>query len=530
MKSLIITFLLFITASLCVVAQDVQTGPQPLFPSEMPSEYLRGIRADSGAVPASFRILGARRSAAGITVDAILLDALGNFLAPSGVGGVWEASYGCRGEPIAAKASPLVDELTWTANSPANAVQVFIDHSLTSGNLAVEALRGLKAVLPGIAGTDSIGIAVFDHEMLELSAIDAPYVAAQSIAIDSLGPAAGLPAVHTAMMSGLHVLEGRGEESKALIMVTASNDMTTLSYSSADIVKKARAANIQVHVIKVGTMAHGYVYRYITAATGGRLYQLGKDQASDVAPIVREILYGMNQHLELFIPMKTAGTPCDDILLRVGLASDTDSLFADTIMIPFKERAFRTTRAVVAAFADTNEAGLQDYYPILAVLAEDLLADSAKTLQLVGHVSNDVKGDAIARGLERVNYVSDFLQAYGVPASQLRVRSEGSRHPLFYLQLDGTQRLLNNRVEAYFLIASDLPYTIAVSQFETEEQAGTDVAVWMDRGYKAYFEPIVVKRSPAYQVRLWGYATEKQANDDLLVVKNTFGVKGAVVE
>jgi len=85
-------------------------------------------------------------------------------------------------------------------------------------------------------------------------------------------------------------------------------------------------------------------------------------------------------------------------------------------------------------------------------------------------------------------------------------------------------------VEAYFLMASDLPYTITVGQYATESQAEEAVATWQDRGFKAYFDPVVVKREPAYQVKLWGYGTREDAEKDASRVKRKYHVTSTVVQ
>jgi hypothetical protein len=211
---------------------------------------------------------------------------------------------------------------------------------------------------------------------------------------------------------------------------------------------------------------------------------------------------------------------CDDLLIKISAGIEgTSDVFADTILVPRREKNFYSGRSIVAMFPDTTDRGLKDYYPILTALAEELMSDPAKHLQLVGHVSADLKGDADQRALERAGYVGDFLKAYGVKESQIGLSSDGNRKPVYYLQLDGTQRLMNNRVEAYFISDDDFPYTIVVDQFATEEQAIKGVESWESRGYKAFFEPIVVKRAPAYRLKLWGYRSRPEAEKAMSSVR-----------
>ncbi len=489
---------------------DVSTGPSVLLPSAIPSVYMRGM-SEGATVPVRVRLMGARMSAAGLTANVLLLDSLGNCLGPSVENGVWSARWGCRGEALTNTVVPIVEQTTWRTGTPNRRVEIVLDHSITSRNLAAEALLSLRDVLPGITSNDSIGVAVFDHTSLEISPLAPPTTAAERCGNAKLAAASGVPAVLTALLSGLRVFDGKPAEHNIIILVTASDDMASLAYSSADVVREAHKRGAEVYVVKVGSSLRGYVHRYLTAATGGRMYSLALDQMDHVGHIVREILYASKHHLEAFIPLRKDQLVCEDLLLHLGWAEEGGPLLADTLMFPLRDRAFRIHSAVVAAFEDTTERGLQDYYPILAVIAEDLMADSNKRLRLTGHVSPDVAGDALVRGFERAEHVAGYLKAYGVKEQQLDIQTAGNNKPLYYLQLDGTQRLLNNRVEASYLLPEDQPYTIMVERVASEELAIERVDAWTAKGFKAYFEPAVQDRKPVYDIILWGYRTKKDA-------------------
>lgn len=511
-RNLLLCLLLLCISGVAEAQVDVSTGPAPLQQSAVPSSYMRGA-ADRVGSPKSMRILGTRLSTAGIIVEAVLLDENGNFLGPMSELGAWTARLGCKTDPLAPVAIPIVDQTTWQSSTPSKRIEVLVDNSITSKNLTVDVLRGLRNILPGIAGTDSIGVATFDQTTLEVTPLTTPSAAAQSCAEFLPGNPAGIPAVYSAMMSALRVFDSKEAINNILVVVTASNDLATLSYSTADVVAKAKARGVRVFVVKVGSSAYGYVYRYVTAATGGRVYTIDQTQAELVADIIREILYSSKQHVEAFIPFTASSYNCNDVLVHVGYTPEGASALADTILVPLKDRAFRTTTATVAVFEDTTERGLQEFYPILAVLAEDMMSDSSKRIRLTGHVSPDLTGDAMARGQERAENVAAYLKAYGVKSKQIDVQSAGNSKPLYYLQLDGTQRLLNNRVEATFLLPDNLPYTIAVERVVSEELAASKVEAWEAKGYKAYFEPAVSGRKPVYDIILWGYRTKDDAQN-----------------
>ena len=499
---------LAVCSSLPLRAQDVSTGPSPLPANLSSSYYLRGVSNDTLAAVSRVHVAGYRRTPAGLSFQVVLTDERGNARSPKQAGGSWVIRSGCRGETMAALHAPIVTENTWQFDTPPTAAYVLVDHSLMSSNLAPAVLEALSDRAAGFAGMDSIGIAIFDHELFEVSPIDAPYRAGPRCAGLPQQPPAGIPAVYRALRHAISVVGSRG--SSYVVLVTASNDMASLGASVRTLVEQARSSDVAVVVIAVGPDVRGYEYRYLTAATGGRLYRLEATDAASAVDVLREVLYSAKQHLDVFIPRDTVA--CTDELFVIGWQPDTsDVVLADTIMVPDIVPDLATNRAVVALFPDTTNQGVEDYAAILQMVAEELMADTSRVLQLVGHVSPDVRSNHDDVAEDRVAVVVDALREAGVLRQQLRVRSDGSRRPLFYLQTDGTQRLLNNRVEAYYLRDADLPYTVLVGQYDAEELALQWVETWSGRGYRAYMEPILDGRKPAYQVRLWGFSTRQAA-------------------
>jgi hypothetical protein len=147
------------------------------------------------------------------------------------------------------------------------------------------------------------------------------------------------------------------------------------------------------------------------------------------------------------------------------------------------------------------------FYPSLALLAEELMENPEMKIELIGHAGRDVVNDAVPLGYERARSVADALMGWGVPPKAIQVRSEGASKPLYYFQLEEWQRRMNNRVEMRRITVDPTPYTIVVDQVASEELAEKAVSVWKDRNFKAYFEPVMTQRNPAYKIVLWGYAT-----------------------
>ncbi|MFM8439216.1 MAG: SPOR domain-containing protein, partial [Candidatus Kapaibacterium sp.] len=73
-----------------------------------------------------------------------------------------------------------------------------------------------------------------------------------------------------------------------------------------------------------------------------------------------------------------------------------------------------------------------------------------------------------------------------------------------------------------------LPFEIVTDYVESERDAQAAVQTWLKRSYKAYYEPVVVERTPVFRVKLWGYETEAGARDAAALIKKKYNVAAEV--
>ncbi len=522
----------FLAVSHSSVAQnDVSTGPSVLGTSDVPSTYMRGVTQTGGATPARLKILGTMAGLNGALVTrVVVLDSSGNHvpLNPDNTG--FTVDVGCRDMPFTRCSTAVTKERKWMLEGAGQSMVILCDNSMLSANTAKEVVRSVRNVVPSVSGRDSVSVVTYSH-VLDVVTPFVPTAQISEAADPAIVPApSGLSAVYTSTMSALQML-GEHTGIRSLVIVTTSDDNASFGTSTENLVRLAKKLDVHISVVRVGHSTRGYPYRYISAATGGRLYTVAEADVADVGSIIRELLLSIRQYSEITIPSDALqGVTCEDVWLRVQYEGGKSSaLVYDSLLLPTVERSYQTRPSIVATFGDTTEVGLQAFYPILASMAEMLMTDSTIRVELTGHVSGDIRTNADERGLERAEFVRGFLVAYGVKKAQIVTRSDGSRRPLYYIQLDGAQRLLNNRVEARLLYPDEHPYTITVDQVATEEQAGKQADVWEQRGFKAYFEPVVVGNAPAYRVKLWGYRTPEDARKDVRSIAR-FKPKSAIVE
>ncbi|MBK6418746.1 MAG: hypothetical protein IPF79_06120 [Ignavibacteria bacterium] len=164
-------------------------------------------------------------------------------------------------------------------------------------------MRSLRDVLPSVAGQDSVAVVLFDHDLLE-SLLSLLAAATEKCDPDKVPAADGLTAVYSACLSGLATLSDQ-KQGRVLIVITTSDDNASVSTSTADIVRRAAEMQATINVIRVGRSSRAYPYRYLSAATDGRLYTISEDETSNIGSIVREILYASKHALDITIPCGT---------------------------------------------------------------------------------------------------------------------------------------------------------------------------------------------------------------------------------
>lgn len=490
---------------------DISTGPSSgksspfLTRNSSPALWMRGV-SDRQAEAASIRVIGAVVRDNRVVYDCILLDAQGNALSNDQLVGQWQAEVRCRTSGTSESTSAPPANHVWTAGSPNVAAVVCIDNSLISNGIAKPIVTGLQQVLPGIPGKDSMGVVLYDHAIVELSPLAPLADVGRAISPSLIPPVYGLTGMYSAAMTGLSMLSSTPTSERLLIVIAASNDNASLQHSYSAVVERARSLGVRIHTIRVGPAAMGYVYRSIAAATGGRSYMLQTSEAQTAGDVVREMLLAHRQHLRGSVRLPKSDAPCESMTVRIGLTNGTVTL-SDSIRLPLSGIDYRSPYLAVALFADSTTDMVRAFYPSLALLAEELMENPEMKIELIGHAGRDVVNDAVPLGYERARSVADALMGWGVPPKAIQVRSEGASKPLYYFQLEEWQRRMNNRVEMRRITVDPTPYTIVVDQVASEELAEKAVSLWKDRNFKAYFEPVMTQRNPAYKVVLWGYAT-----------------------
>ena len=507
-------------AAMTGLAQEISTGPG-LPRSESRSTYFRGMVNDSTIAPARLRVMGVNESAEGeLRAEVIVLDAEGNILPISLDRMPMSAEVVCRGSSPSAHTVRIGNTVDASTTPPAVHLYMLCDNSMLSGTLARDVVLSLQRNFADAIGDDQLGLGLFNQSFSTILPMGSFARLNSDLQVADLPPADGLSSLYAATQNACRMLASASGK-RALILVTATPDNATPFSTTMDVVRMARDAKIPVFVVRVGLEASGQPLRYISSATGGRMYTLQEDETSAIGDIVREVLYAQKWSTEVVVQADVQDfVNCETPWLRLKLDGNPSPFpVIDSISLTPLDLTLETSPAVVALFRDTTDRDLRDFYQSLLVISEVLTQNAAMTIELTGHVSRDVGASSDARALERANQVRSFLIANGVLAKQIVVRSEGSRKPRYYFQTDGTRRLLNNRVEARLLVNGSNTHNITVEQVDNEQTAMLRMKLWKDRNLNAFFEPVLEDGVTRYRIKLWGFATLAEAKSVVTKIK-----------
>lgn len=307
----------------------------------------------------------------------------------------------------------------------------------------------------------------------------------------------------------LEEISGSGELGDIIILYVFSNDNSSIFYDAADIAKLAQEKSVKIYPIIIGTAVNTNAFKYIANSSGGRMYNIDESSIGDAKSILHEIVFGQKSYYNLQFDVSKLDSNRNLVLsLQTG-----ETLLMDNFkMILSPEPQYSDYQAIAGfEFKDTTvQAG---FLPNIKILAEVMKKNPAMTVELIGH--SGIEGNESITydlALIRSQNVRRLLLSYGVEPKQIRVVSEGSSKPIYYLEQSAWQTYYNRRVEIRWIVPEQLPYEILAESFPSEELALKKVEEWEKLGYKAYYDRYLKHNNPHYRVRIWGYATIDEAN------------------
>lgn len=320
------------------------------------------------------------------------------------------------------------------------------------------------------------------------------------------------------------------KEKNIIVTFNYTADNSSFLHSINDVINKSNDLNVKIYNINLSNINETYNSKVFSYLKGNTYYYTNDEELDKINTILNEILYSQKYYYETSINNKVFKiVGCDFLKTELNYTTNL-GILSDLIFSDYKT-SYSLNRFKTITLFDYKNAQIKDEFDSqLELLAKTLINNPNNNIELVGH--SGIEGDndfCYEIGQKRANKIKDYLVSKGVNSNQIKVRTEGSNKPIYYLTKFSWQEAFNRRVELRWLDPESLPYEIVTDISESEYKAENKVKLWIEKGYKSYFERYLTNNSPNYKVKIWGFKSLKEAEDNIVKLK-TLENKNYIIE
>lgn len=332
-------------------------------------------------------------------------------------------------------------------------------------------------------------------------------------------PEKNLNNLYLVMYDFLEKFQSDDDNENIIINLAFSGDNSSMYIDAKDVASIALERNFKIYNIIVGTAANTSSFLYMSNFTGGKLYFLENDAFENLEKIIKEILLSRCSYYSIeFSVQEIENFP---FTITYNLQ---DKTLTDKFKVYYEPEEQYSDYQIVALFENKSIILDNKFIPQLKKLAEIAKDNNNYTLEIIGYA--EIEGSekfTNELAFNRAKTVAEFLVEYGVPKQQIRIASEGSSKPIYFLAQTSWQKMYNRRVEIRWINPEKLPYEIIIAEdYNSEKIASEKVKIWEDRAFKAYYERMLKNNMPYYRVKLWGYASKEEAENVLKNLKKKY--------
>ncbi|MFN4768788.1 MAG: hypothetical protein ACK5JL_02000 [Candidatus Kapaibacterium sp.] len=342
------------------------------------------------------------------------------------------------------------------------------------------------------------------------------------------GEASGLCAMFRSAYTCLQKFDATSGYDNVLVVLSAGADNASIAYSADDLIKKATAKRARIISIGVGDFADSYTLRLLASRTGGVFYSLPVERTGQITDILREINNGVHGAYAFRVPVKTpASGSCDDgrVVLEVGLQKGSRSSLRDTLHVVSGIENDLLRPQILCLFPYGRQDVSKSFMPHIRKLITLLRDNPGMSVELIGNCFAEGDDESMrALSEARLRSIRTTLLDSGVAPTAIRCRAMSDILPRYPYASTAWQNEFNRSVEMRWLDASSLPYELVTEYVESERDAQLAVQTWSKRSFKAYYEAVNVRSTPAFRVKLWGYDTEERANAAAELIRKKYNV------
>lgn len=314
-------------------------------------------------------------------------------------------------------------------------------------------------------------------------------------------------------------------EGSDIIVLTSGPDNGSYIHDAESIVKIAQKRNISIHVCNINNeILDNYSLKYLASKSGGSFLDLS---SSDTNTCVTSLISLMNLNkgtfYEIVMPdslIKNAESFQISIQLPIY-----DTMLSHKVLSNVDENSKYSRYKIVNIFYDSHISIDTSFFVHLQNLVTLLKLNPTKIIELIGYSSlQESNDDALALALQRASSIRKYLIINGVEPNQIRIRGLSNIKPIYPVENEYYQTIMNRRVECRWIDPSLLPYEIRAEKVNTEQEALTLIEKWEKKNVMSYYDRRIQNGIPYYQILLWGYSTQNQMNEAITSLKKSVNI------
>lgn len=517
------------TPSEKIIIESPKRTNLALSESNHTSEYLSGMSPEfhsDGLNNAHVKIMRVTKNPS--EVSAVAIDEKGNFMPEIKQ---WTAQLNVPQMNRSFNLTPSESNEV-SSSMPSNlCLALCVDYTAPASNYTSLIENSCRSFFSTIANDDETAFIAFDHKIASTFFDVTGATAKRTYQSGTLTNFGGLTALYRALYRSISIVKNSPRQSRAIVLISTSSDDASLIYTINDVATTAQKAGIAVYTIALDDASDTYALRYLSIMTGGRFYDLTNGESEHLPDVLKEIAYSF----KTFYRIPLAELPKNEPLagktqeLSLSLVSDGKSFGSEKILSSIPYTPHDPPHQIMSVFAKNSFLIDANYAQQFSSLATVLKDNPSKVIELIGNSYEEGNAPAVKLlAQKRAQSARQKLIQLGVSASQIRMRSDGTSQPIYYLAKENWQQSKNRRVEIRWLDPALVPFEIIAQTVFTEDDAIKLSNEWEERGYKSYFDMCLVNKTPAFRVKLWGFSTYESAFSAKTVLQKKYGTQLSV--
>lgn len=402
----------------------------------------------------------------------------------------------------------------------------FVIETSFAAQFAESIINQLRSALLSFSPNDLISVYFVNHNINKFIQSTDPKTASLQLSSHNVMPR-GLNSTANGLIEVLEDIQNSSNKNQIepiVVLCNLSGDNSSITFTLSDVAKVARKQKIPIYSIGIGLDAKSYQLSPLSNSTFAKDYIIAQNEINDVRKIINEIYYSQKNGYKASAKITAKISTYKLLNLQIS-THNGDNFVEDRINFYVNPPQIYVPFQILSLFDHLSSDFPKEYLSKLDELSELLRDNPDAQVELIGYSNFETLDDDSDNNLalERAMSIKQKLLQNEVGVSQVTTKTKGNMNPLYYFPKVEWQVAVNRRVEIRWLDPSLLPFEILAQNAVSETEANKYVDEWETIGYRSYYQRNVIRNQEVmYRVKLWGFATQSEAENAIRVLSFKF--------